>query len=157
MGWGGGSHDAWLCCCLQLAAPIGLSPPALSLNPLPPCRGAHWPLTPLCSLPCLAYPYRPTHPPFPSGCANGAPGTVPVSPLRVGPARRRATSLAIGEGGGGGLAGSRREILGFAQQVSTPSHRVVSGRGPSPKLGTNRANGTDGPNRTPGTEGEQGP
>ena len=31
----GGWHDAWLCCCLQLAAPVGLSPlnAALPLNP----------------------------------------------------------------------------------------------------------------------------
>ena len=35
---GGGGHDAWLCCCQQLAAPIGLSPLSLvlSLKPLPP-------------------------------------------------------------------------------------------------------------------------
>ena len=33
----GGWHDTWVFCCLQLAAPIGLSPltAALPLNPLP--------------------------------------------------------------------------------------------------------------------------
>ena len=37
-GGGGRWHDAWLYCCLQLAAPIGLSPRtlALSLNPFHP-------------------------------------------------------------------------------------------------------------------------
>ena len=37
-GGGGCWHDAWLCCYLQRAAPIGLSPltAALPLNPFPP-------------------------------------------------------------------------------------------------------------------------
>ena len=77
--WGGGGDDAWLCCCLQLPAPIGLSPrtSALPLNPLPPQR--RFPLAsrlPCPPSPSLAYPHPPYTPPsFPSGgCANGAPG-----------------------------------------------------------------------------------
>ena len=40
--WGGGGGaggDAWMDCCLNLAAPIGLSPlsPFLPLNPFPLC------------------------------------------------------------------------------------------------------------------------
>ena len=44
----GGWHDAGLCCCLQRAAPIGLSPlpAALPLNPFPPRVAV--PLTTLC-------------------------------------------------------------------------------------------------------------
>ena len=44
----GGWHDARLCCCVQLAAPIGLSGtyPCPFLEPFPSGgRGAPWPLT----------------------------------------------------------------------------------------------------------------
>ena len=60
----GGGHDAWVDCCLKLAAPIGLSP-----------------LVPLIAQPGLSL--RPCTP-FPLGdCANRAPQTVPVSLLCV--------------------------------------------------------------------------
>ena len=49
-------HYAWLCCCLQLAAPIGLSPltAALSLSPFSP---ASHPLVLSLSLPSLSLPH----------------------------------------------------------------------------------------------------
>ena len=58
---GGVWHDAWLCCCLQLAAPIGLSPltAALPLSPFPPEAArpsASDPLVPSLSLPGLSLP-----------------------------------------------------------------------------------------------------
>ena len=94
---GGGAegwHDAWLCCCLQLAAPIGLSPP--------------------CALPLPAWPVRTSLLAFLSlgRLCLQSPWTVPVSLLRVGSTRRRATALAVGQvrpsghphtGGGGPL------------------------------------------------------
>ena len=94
---GGFWHDVRLHCCLQLAAPISLSPrtPALSWNPLPfPSvgGGAHRPFTSLCPpSPCLAYPCLPTHSLFPLvGCANGVGwgigGLVKCHPLGVGTA-----------------------------------------------------------------------
>ena len=54
----GGWHDAWLCCCLQPPAPIGLSPLtlALSLNVLPPQAAAPTGLSPPCALPVPAWP-----------------------------------------------------------------------------------------------------
>ena len=54
----GGWHDTRVCCCLQLAAPIGLSPltGALPLNPFPPQAGAPIGLAPLCALPLPAWP-----------------------------------------------------------------------------------------------------
>ena len=78
MGGGGGWHNTSLCSCLQLAAPIGLSPltPALPLNPLPPQPAAPIGLSPPRALPPPAWPPLdpPTPPSFPSGgCANGAP------------------------------------------------------------------------------------
>ena len=74
-GGGGRWHDAWLCCCLQRAAPIGLSPLAAALpwTPLPPEAAA-----PIClstpsppawpnptSLPTRPFPWDgvPTEPP----------------------------------------------------------------------------------------------
>ena len=70
----GGWHDAGLCCCPQLEAPIGLSPLSAALlhrrrrpsasHPLVPSRLPPWPILP-----------SPTHPSFPLGdCATGAPG-----------------------------------------------------------------------------------
>ena len=67
-GGGWGWHNTSLCCCLQLAAPIGLSPltAALHLKPLPPQAAAPIGLSPPCA---------PAPPSFPSGgSANGAPG-----------------------------------------------------------------------------------
>ena len=57
-GGGGGWHAARLCCCLQPAAPIGLSPftPALPLNPLPPQAAAPIGLSPPRALPPPAWP-----------------------------------------------------------------------------------------------------
>ena len=61
VGLGGGGwdwHDAGLCCCLQLAAPLGLSPltAALPLNPFPLQAAAPIGLSPPCALPLPAWP-----------------------------------------------------------------------------------------------------
>ena len=55
---GGVWHDAWLRCCLQLAAPTGLSPltAAIPLNPVPPHAAAPIGLSPPCALPLPAWP-----------------------------------------------------------------------------------------------------
>ena len=123
-GGGGSWHDAWLYCCLQPAAPIGLlaywplaTYPCLFFEPSPSASGgAHRPLTPSCPpSPSLAYPHPPTHPlPFPrevvppglslSHCSGSGPhggGQLP-SPL--------ATCVQVdthtgGWGGGGGAQG----------------------------------------------------
>ena len=70
-GAGGDWHDAWLCYCLQLAAPIGLSPltAALPSNPFPPQLAVPIGLSPPRALPLPAWPILPL-----VGCANGAPG-----------------------------------------------------------------------------------
>ena len=60
---GGGAgarlHDAWLCCCLQLAASIGLSPLtiALPLKRFPPQVAVPIGLSPPCALPLPAWPF----------------------------------------------------------------------------------------------------
>ena len=82
---GGGGYDAWLCCSLQRAAPMGLSPltAALPLNPLPQQAAAPIGLSPPCALPPPAWP---TPPPcdIPSGCCFfTGPWTVTHSPLRM--------------------------------------------------------------------------
>ena len=58
VGGGGGGHDAWLCRCLQLAAPAGLSPltTALPLNAFPLQAAAPSGLSPPCGLPLPAWP-----------------------------------------------------------------------------------------------------
>ena len=59
-------HDARLCCCLQQAVPVGLSPltAALPLTPLPSRAAAPIGLSPPRALPppCLAYPHLPYTP-----------------------------------------------------------------------------------------------
>ena len=52
------TYDAWMYCCLPLAAPIGLSPftLALSLNPFSPQVAAPIGLSPPCALPFPAWP-----------------------------------------------------------------------------------------------------
>ena len=88
----GGSLHAHLHCCLQLAAPIGLSPLTLALS-MTVGGGAHRPLANLCpSSPCRAYPYLLTHP-FPWLCqqsswtsrASGGGGRVGALGLTGGP------------------------------------------------------------------------
>ena len=70
-------RDTWVCCCLQLLAPIGRSPlpTAFPLHPLPPYAAMLIGLSP-CALPLP--PWRillSTHPSFPLvSCANTAPG-----------------------------------------------------------------------------------
>ena len=84
-------HDAGLCCCLQRAVPVGLSPlpPALSLHPLPPQAAVPIGLSPPLPLPGLPTPHTP--PSFPSGdCANGGRYPPPPSPLHSPPPRRPA-------------------------------------------------------------------
>ena len=77
---GGDCHDAGLCCCLEPAAPIGLSPLplALALNPLPPQAAAPIGLPPPRALPpsaCPIFPPPPTPPSLAPGvCPNEAPG-----------------------------------------------------------------------------------
>ena len=108
-----------LCCCLQLAAPIGLAPltPALPLSTFPPQAVgpiAHSHLVPSHSLPGLPLP---PYSPFLSlrRLCQQSPRTVPVSLFRVGSTRWRATALAVGQacpsghpqtGGGGPLPNS---------------------------------------------------
>ena len=138
-GGGGAWHDARLCCCLLRAAPIGLSPLALSLlsNPFPPQAavpiGPSPPRALTLPLPGLSLP--PLHPlPFPSGrCANGAPGLslshCPVS----------------GPHGGG----QRPSPLARPVQVDTPvtaafGPRDVHLRGHLPHSGTTGARGGGG-------------
>ena len=97
MGGGGGWHDASLCCCLQLAAPVGLSPLtlAVSLNPVPPHHpqaAAPISLSPPCALPLPAWPTLTSPLTLPSlgRLCQRSPWTVPVSLLCVGSTRRRA-------------------------------------------------------------------
>ena len=79
-GGGGVWHDAFVDCCLQLAAPIARSPLTLALpfTSLPPLVAVPIGLSSPCPpSPCLAYPYFPASPSFPlGGCAN-----LPLEPL----------------------------------------------------------------------------
>ena len=79
VGW----HDAWLCCCLQRAAPVGLSPLTAALffpwDPFPPQAVVPIGLPPPSALPLLtlAFPCEgvPTEPPdFPFGFGGGGGG-----------------------------------------------------------------------------------
>ena len=92
-------HDAWMCCCLQLAVPIGLSPPCAL--PLPA-----WPI--LISLLTLPFPL--------GGCANGAPGLSLFHCSVLGPHR--------GAGGGG----SFRALASHNGPTHPPtSEKIASG------------------------------
>ena len=72
---GGGWHDAWMYCCLQLAAPIGLwpLPLALSLNPFPTKAAAPIGAPPLPLLTSLLTP------PFPWSIVPTEPPDCPCS------------------------------------------------------------------------------
>ena len=82
---GGGWHDKCLCCCLQLAAPVGLSPltAALPLNPFAPQAAAPIDLSTPCALPPPAWPIlTPLHPFLSLGrLCQRIPRTVPASVL----------------------------------------------------------------------------
>ena len=109
----GGEGDA---CGGVLSPPTGLSPLTLALpsNPLPPQAavpiGLSPPRAPPLPLPGLpSPPHTPPSLPF-GGRAKRSPQTVPVSLLRVGSARRRATALAIGQGSPGGHPRTGRRV-----------------------------------------------
>ena len=107
LGGGGAWHDAWMYCCQQLAAPIGLSPLtlALSMNPSPPPGRRRSPLaSPPCALPLpLPGPSIPPYSPFLSLCrlCQRAPG------LSTGPLHWPGASKWTPHTGGGGTLPNR--------------------------------------------------
>ena len=88
LGEEGGGHDAWLDCCLQLGAPIGLSPPPVPSFSLPGLSSP--PYSPFLSLGQLC---------------QRSPRTVPVSLLRVGSTRGAGGDGSIEAGGHNGVQG----------------------------------------------------